>query len=96
MKQPPTAALSTGPSSIATADNVKSDSPRPVRKIAHIPESILSGLAQVREDLYRVEDQQMTFIDQLEVKSLQLLLLLCESMETLERLRVLSIDPIPE
>ncbi|XP_068721373.1 oxysterol-binding protein-related protein 11-like isoform X1 [Montipora capricornis] len=67
VKQPPTAAMSTGPSSIATADNVKSDSPRPVRKVAHIPESILSGLAQVREDLYRVEDQQMTFIDQLEL-----------------------------
>jgi len=32
-----------------------------------VPENITSGLTQIREDLYRIEDQQMVFIDQLEV-----------------------------
>lgn len=58
-----------GPSSVAP-EHVKSDSPGPVRKTFHIPEKITAGMEQIRDDLYRIEDQQMLFIDQLEVSPL--------------------------
>lgn len=48
-------------------EQVKSDSPKPVRKSFQLPEEVLSGMAQIRDDLYKIEDQQMMFIDQLEV-----------------------------
>lgn len=48
-------------------EQVKSDSPKVVRKSFQLPEEVLSGMAQIRDDLYRIEDQQMMFIDQLEV-----------------------------
>ena len=68
VKQPASVALATGPSGTVTAENMTCDSPRPQRKIVQVSENVLSGLTQVREDLYRIEDNQMTFIDQLEVR----------------------------
>ena len=67
MKHPTTAASSSGPSGVASADTNKTDSPKLLPKSYHVSEKIMSGLSQIREDLYRTEDQQMTFIDQLEV-----------------------------
>ena len=68
VKQPASIALATGPSSTVTGENMQCDSPRPQRKTVQVSENVLSGLTQVREDLYRIEDNQMTFIDQLEVR----------------------------
>ncbi|XP_029186921.2 oxysterol-binding protein-related protein 11-like isoform X2 [Acropora millepora] len=67
VKQPASVALATGPSGTVTAENMTCDSPKPQRKLVQVSENVLSGLTQVREDLYRIEDNQMTFIDQLEL-----------------------------
>lgn len=68
MKHPATAAASTGPSTGVPADNIKSDPPKLVPKTHQLPEKIVAGMAQIRDDLYRIEDEQMDLIDQLEVK----------------------------
>ncbi|KAK2568270.1 Oxysterol-binding protein-related protein 11 [Acropora cervicornis] len=52
VKQPASVALATGPSATVTAENMKCDSPRPQRKIVQVSENVLSGLTQVREDLW--------------------------------------------
>lgn len=66
-KQPAPSAPSTGTFAGVGTEKVKSDSPKVVRKSFQLPEEVLSGMAQIRDDLYRIEDQQMMFIDQLEV-----------------------------
>ncbi|XP_078366737.1 oxysterol-binding protein-related protein 11-like isoform X3 [Oculina patagonica] len=67
VKHPATAASSTGFSGVVSADQIKTESPKLVPKTHHMSEKIVSGLSQIREDLYRIEDQQMVFIDQLEL-----------------------------
>lgn len=66
-KHPAPSAPSMGTSAGVGTEQVKSDSPKVVRKSFQLPEEVLSGMAQIRDDLYRIEDQQMMFIDQLEV-----------------------------
>lgn len=66
-KHPAQSAPSTGTSAGVGTEQVKSDSPKVVHKSFQLPEEVLSGMAQIRDDLYRIEDQQMMFIDQLEV-----------------------------
>lgn len=56
-----------GPSGVVSAEQIKTESPKLVPKTHHMSKKIVSGLSQIREDLYRIEDQQMLFIDQLEV-----------------------------
>ena len=67
VKHPAPAASSTGPSTVEVADRVRSHSSKPVQKTFQMPEKVISDMAQIRDDLYRIEDQQMFFIDQLEV-----------------------------
>ncbi|KAJ7381190.1 hypothetical protein OS493_004790 [Desmophyllum pertusum] len=67
VKHPATAAASTGPSTGVPADNIKSDPPKLVPKTHQLPEKIVAGMAQIRDDLYRIEDEQMDLIDQLEL-----------------------------
>ena len=66
-KYPAPSAPSTGTSAGVGTEQVKSDCPKVVPKSFQLPEEVLSGMAQIRDDLYRIEDQQMMFIDQLEV-----------------------------
>lgn len=66
-KHPASSAPKTGQSAGLGTEQVKSDSPKPVHKRFQLPEEVLSGMAQIRDDLYRIEDHQMMFIDQLEV-----------------------------
>lgn len=61
------AVSSTGPSTMVAADKINTDSPKLAAKTYHVPEKITEGLSQIRDELYRIEDQQMVFIDQLEV-----------------------------
>jgi len=67
VKHPATAASSTGPSTVVAADKINADSPKLAPKTYRVPEKITAGLSQIRDELYRIEDQQMIFIDQLEV-----------------------------
>ncbi|XP_020601785.1 oxysterol-binding protein-related protein 11-like isoform X2 [Orbicella faveolata] len=68
VKHPATAASLTGPSTVVAADKINTDSPKLAPKTYHVPEKITAGLSQIRDELYRIEDQQMVFIDQLEVE----------------------------
>ena len=52
---------------MVAADKINTDSPKLAAKTYHVPEQITAGLSQIRDELYRIEDQQMVFIDQLEV-----------------------------
>ena len=67
VKQPATTSLPSGHSNAAAADKISSDSPEVTHKTYHVPEKIMEGMSHIRDDLYRIEDQQMAFIDQLEV-----------------------------
>ena len=71
-----TTASSSGHPNAAAADELVSDSPKVAHKTYHVPEKIMEGMSHVRDDLYRIEDQQMVFIDQLEVNALCKLLVI--------------------
>ena len=99
VKHPATAASSAGTSSIATADKVKTDSPKLAPKTYQVPENILSGMSQIREDLYNIEDQQMLLIDQLEVKYVHLVSLsikICYVNTLLGVVSLIAYTPVEE
>ena len=75
---------------MVAADKINTDSPKLAAKTYHVPEQITAGLSQIRDELYRIEDQQMVFIDQLEVNVFFLNEYKCTCMETSSRLLVVQ------
>lgn len=69
VKQTVTAASSSGHPQVAGADELSSDSPKVTHETYHVPEKIMEQISHIREDLYRIEDQQMVLIDLLELDS---------------------------
>ena len=61
---------SSGHPQVAGADELLSGSPKVTHETYHVPEKIMEQMSHIREDLYRIEDQQMVLIDLLEVNAL--------------------------